>query len=84
MVQLKQLWQYSRGGRLDWWIKWIATAASLILVITTSWDITPLNKYFGFLAASLWGYLGLLWREPSMYLVNGLFAALYVTGLIAS
>ena len=84
MAQFEHLWQYSRGDRLDWWVKWTATAASLVLVVLTSWDITPLNKWFGFLAAGLWGYLGVLWREPSMYSVNGLFAALYIVGIVST
>lgn len=67
---------------LDFYVKWLATIASFTLVYLTSHDITPLNKYFGLLAASLWMTLGILWREPSMWITNFIFSIIYISGLL--
>lgn len=71
-----------KSKNLDFYVKWLATFSSLFLVFLTSHDVTPLNKYFGLLAASLWMTLGVLWREPSMWLTNAIFAAIYITGIL--
>jgi hypothetical protein len=67
---------------LDFYIKWLATLTGLTLVILTSYDITPLNKYFGALTALLWFVVGVLWREPSMYIINIVFMIVYISGII--
>ncbi len=67
---------------LDFYVKWLATFASLALVYLTSHDFIPYNKYMGLVAASLWCWLGVLWREPSMYITNAIFATIYISGLL--
>ena len=68
--------------KIDWWVKWAATFASLALVICNSYDFTPYDKWMGLLAANLWMWVGVLWREPAMWIPNSIFAAIYISGLV--
>ncbi len=63
-------------------VKWLATASSLILVVLNSYDITPYDRWAGLLAASLWMWVGFLWRESAMWIPNLVFAVIYITGLL--
>jgi hypothetical protein len=67
---------------LDWWVKWIATAVGLIHVIAVANDIYPYYKFTGLLTAVLWTWLGQLWREPSMIILNVVIMAIYLQGII--
>lgn len=67
---------------LDFYLKWAATLSGLVLVITTSYDITPYNKIMGAITAVLWLGVGVLWREPSMWIINTVFALVYMSGLV--
>lgn len=66
---------------LDFYVKWAATVLALITVYLTSHDFIPVNKYFGLLTAILWGWLGFLWRQPSMWMLNIIMCILYLSGL---
>jgi hypothetical protein len=67
---------------IDWYVKWFATIASLTLVCLNSYDYIPFNKYAGLIAALSWMYLGILWKEPAMWVTNAIFAVIYITGLL--
>ena len=67
---------------LDWWVKWIATAVGLIHVIAVANDVYPYYKFTGLLTAVLWTWLGQLWREPSMIILNVVIMAIYLQGII--
>jgi hypothetical protein len=67
---------------LDFWVKWSATLVSLLLVICNSYDIMPYDRWLGLLAAGLWLWVGVLWREPAMWIPNTIFAMIYIMGFI--
>jgi len=70
------------GKSLDFYVKWSATVFALITVYLTSHDFVPLNKYFGILTAFLWLWLGVLWKQPSMWLLNIIMLVMYLSGII--
>lgn len=70
------------GKPIDFYIKWAATVFALITVYLTSHDYVPLNKYFGLVTAGLWLWLGILWRQPSMWILNVIMLAMYLSGII--
>jgi hypothetical protein len=63
-------------------VKWLATVFALITVYLTSHDIIPLNKYMGILTAFLWMWLGFMWKQPSMWVLNIIMLGLYINGLV--
>lgn len=72
------------GKHIDFYIKWAATVFALITVYLTSHDFVPINKYFGLLTAFLWGWLGFLWRQPSMWILNIIMSILYLSGIFSA
>jgi len=70
------------GKSLDFYVKWSATIFALITVYLTSHDFVPLNKYFGIFTAFLWLWLGILWKQPSMWLLNIIMLVMYLSGII--
>jgi len=69
------------NNKLEFCVKWGATLLALVTVYLTSHDITPINKYFGLITAILWGWLGVIWKQPSMWLLNMIMSVLYIKGL---
>ena len=67
---------------LDFYVKWSATIMALIHVWLISHDIQPYYKYTGVFQASLWLWLGLLWRQPSVILLNVVMIGIYIKGII--
>jgi hypothetical protein len=62
-------------------VKWLATVCALITVYLTSHDIIPINKYMGIVTAFLWMWLGFMWKQPSMWVLNIIMLGLYINGL---
>jgi hypothetical protein len=67
---------------LDFYVKWSATVMALIHVWLISHDIQPWYKYTGVVQAGLWLWLGFLWRQPSVILLNVVMIAIYLKGII--
>ena len=70
------------GKPIDFYVKWAATVFALLTVYLTSHDYVPINKYFGLFTAILWGWLGLLWRQPSMWILNLIMIVMYLSGIL--
>ena len=66
---------------LDFYVKWSATIMALIHVWLISHDIQPWYKYTGVTQAALWLWLGLLWRQPSVIMLNVVMIAMYLKGI---
>lgn len=67
---------------LDFYVKWAATVMALVHVWLISHDIQPWYKYTGLLQASLWLWLGFLWRQPNVVLLNFVMIAIYINGIM--
>lgn len=67
---------------LDFWLKYTATAITLVHVYLTAHDIGPWYKFTGLTVALLWSWVGHLWKEPSMIYLNLFLAALYIKGML--
>jgi hypothetical protein len=66
---------------LDFWIKWSASALTLVHVYVTAHDIAPYYKFTGIACSILWTILGILWRQPSVYLLNAILVVIYIVGI---
>jgi len=66
---------------LDFYVKWSATAMALVHVWLISHDVQPWYKYTGVTQAALWLWLGLLWHQPSVILLNIVMIAMYLKGI---
>jgi uncharacterized membrane protein len=66
---------------LDFWIKWSASVLTLVHVYVTAHDFAPYYKFTGIACSILWTILGILWRQPSVYLLNAILVLIYIVGI---
>ena len=66
---------------LDWYVKWTATFVALLHVYLTAHDVTPYYKYTGITTAALWTWIGVLWSQPNIIILNIIMMAIYIKGL---
>jgi hypothetical protein len=66
---------------LDFYVKWSASILSLVHVFLVAHDVSSLYKFTGITVALLWLLLGILWREPSMWILNVTMVGIYITGI---
>jgi hypothetical protein len=71
-----------RNKQLEFWIKWTATPMALIHVYVTAHDVYPWYKWTGIVCAALWLWLGYLWRQPSLVVLNAIMVAIYLKGIL--
>lgn len=76
------LWTTIKNKPVDFWVKWSATVMALVHVWFISHDIEPWYKYTGVTQAGLWLWLGVLWRQPSIIMLNIVMIAIYFKGII--
>jgi hypothetical protein len=67
---------------LDFYLKWTATAVIVLATLANAFDIVPLNKILFLLGCILWTWVGLLWRQPSLWTLNLFCGVVYVVGLM--
>jgi hypothetical protein len=67
---------------IDFYVKWSATIMALIHVWLISHDVQPWYKYTGVVQAGLWLWLGFLWRQPSVILLNVVMIGIYIKGIL--
>lgn len=66
---------------LDFYVKWAAMLMVVAATLTTAFDINPLNKILFLLGCILWTWVGVLWKQPSLWILNIFCAMVYIVGL---
>lgn len=64
-------------------IKWSGTILCLLGIALTSFNIYPLNLFFGFVGSGLWTYAGYLQKDKPLMLVEFVAVILYFVGIFA-
>ena len=68
--------------KLDFYLKWLATVVIVLATLANAFDIVPLNKMLFLLGCGLWGWVGILWKQPSLWALNIFCGAVYIIGLL--
>jgi hypothetical protein len=68
---------------LEFWIKWTASFLTLVHVYVTAHDIAPWYKFSGISTAILWLWLGHLWKQPSLVILNCIMVLIYLKGILS-
>ena len=68
--------------KLDWYLKWTAMAVIVLATLANAFDIVPANKILFLVGCVLWTWVGVLWRQPSLWILNLFCGIVYVVGLI--
>lgn len=68
--------------KLDFYLKWLATLAIVLATLANAFDVVPLNKVLFLIGCGLWGWVGVLWRQPSLWGLNAFCGVVYIVGLL--
>lgn len=68
--------------KLDFYLKWLATFVIVLATLANAFDVVPLNKVLFLLGCGLWGWVGVLWRQPSLWSLNAFCGLVYIVGLL--
>ena len=77
-----RLIELTRQQPLDFWIKWTAAILALLHVYVTAHDIYPWYKFSGITTALLWTWLGYLWRQNVLIVLNIIMVLIYLKGIL--
>ena len=68
---------------LSWYVKWIASVFILLAVcFRASGGYHTLDLYFSFIGTLGWFWVGYLWHDRALILLNGALATLLFTGIL--
>ena len=69
-------------GDLSWYVKWIASAFILVAVAARSVGTIPLiDLYFSLIGTLGWFWVGMLWHDRAITMLNGALATILLIGL---
>ena len=63
-------------------LKWSGTILCLIGIGLTSFNIYPLNIFFGFIGSLLWSLAGVLQKDKPLFLVEFVAVIFYLFGIL--
>lgn len=69
--------------KLDFYLKWTATTVIVVASLANAFDINPLNKILFLVGCGLWAWVGILWKQPSLWMLNVFCALVYIVGFIS-
>jgi hypothetical protein len=64
------------------YLKWIATAITIVGAVCTSVNMYPLGPALLNLGAFVWLIVSIMWREWSLIVINATLLLIYTVGLI--
>lgn len=68
-------------SRQEFFVKWAANVVVIAATVTTAFDITPANKVLFLVGCALWTWVGIAWRQPSLWTLNLFCGVIYIIGL---
>jgi hypothetical protein len=67
---------------IEFFLKWGSTLAILLATIATSFDFIPINKWLFLIGSLGWASVGIMWRQPSLWVLNSITSVIYITGIL--
>lgn len=75
-------WGFIKIMKFEFYLKWIAHGVIVLATLATAFDISPANKVLFLLGSVLWAWIGIRWKQPSLWTLNVFCASMYVVGLL--
>ena len=70
-------------GDLSWYVKWVSVVLIVIATAARSEGSLPhFDLWFGLLGTLGWFWVGMLWHDRALILLNGVLVTLIGTGLL--
>ena len=68
---------------LSWYIKWLSSCIILIgMVLTSAGGMEPYNLFFHLFGVMGWGFVGFLWHDRALIVLNAISFAIYSMGIL--
>jgi hypothetical protein len=64
-----------------WYVKWISTFLMVISFVLTSNNVYPINLLFYGSGALGWLYVGVVWKDRALIVLNAFLSAILINGL---
>ena len=68
--------------KLDFYLKWTATAFICVGALLISLNIYPVGPIVSLCGTAVWLVVSVMWKEKSLILVNSVVLIIYTVGLI--
>jgi drug/metabolite transporter (DMT)-like permease len=78
------MWLQERSWRRLKIAKWIGTALCLIGILLTSFNIYPINIYFGLFGSAVWALVGIYQEDMPLFVVEFVAVFFYFVGVYYS
>ena len=70
-------------GDLSWYVKWVSVVLILIATVARSVGTIPhIDMWFGLFGTLGWAYVGYLWHDRALLVLNAILVTLLVLGLM--
>ena len=67
---------------LSWYIKWVSSFILVIAMAFTSQDMYPFNMYLQFTGVLGWFFVGMLWHDRALIVLNAVGIVFLGIGII--
>ena len=66
---------------LSWYLKWLASIVLVHAMAFTALDMYPYNMYLQFIGVLGWFFVGMLWHDRALIVLNSISLAIYTLGI---
>ena len=66
---------------LSWYIKWTGSLFLIVAMMMTSANIFPMNLYVALVGMVAWLFVGILWHDRALIVLNSISLAIYTLGI---
>lgn len=63
-----------------WLVKWISSILMIIAMSMTSANVYPYNVFIGLCASIGWTYVGVMWKDRALIMLNAIAVGIYLIG----
>ena len=67
---------------LSWYLKWISSIVLIHAMAFTSLDMYPYNMYLQFAGVLGWFFVGMMWHDRALILLNGVAIFIFASGIL--
>ena len=66
---------------LSWYVKWASSIVIIVGMILSSLNVYPINLFVHTVGVAGWLWVGFLWHDRALILLNGIAIAVFVLGI---
>ena len=80
-MQKKQFEKVTPVYDLSWYVKWSSSIIIIVGMILSSLNVYPINLFVHTVGVAGWLWVGFLWHDRALILLNGIAIAVFVLGI---